>query len=268
MKLDFDLTTRAGLLNRWKKQIGERLHRSLVPRPVAAVKWTSRFRSASSLIDIRDLRVTVLYDDLGLTDRPRIRFAAYWVQAVLDGVLFGGELGNRLEKDLARPPRCGARDATVDSSDILMLRTALLLDARLSAAAEDAAARPKRLRIPTLWAGFELAVADRVRGTGPEICGLCHRHGQSSGEILKRFQQTHHSLRLFPFEWCGDHWDQVHAIFADFGGVPRCQVVNCIDGLEELQGYRAASQFDFVSSRFQPRRRTRSDSSRALAVTG
>lgn len=258
MKPISDLTTRAGLMDRWMNQIGDRLEHGFERRPLAIVRWSSRFPTESSLIDIRMVRATVLFDRPATTGPPRIRVATYCCRAIPEGVHIGGAAQLLYDKDLARRPYGGARGSRINAADIPLLRGALLMDARISASSGTTTPFSKRLRLPKIWAAFEPAVADRVRGSGPELFGLCHSRGQSSAELLKRFRRSHNGLVLFPHEWVSDFWRQARTILADFTGVPRVQILDCARGFDELCGYRSACEFDLLGSRFASTRRSSS----------
>ena len=232
---------------RARRPLSKRRPRSVTR--VAAVGYLAHGQIERGLIPIEELSLVVLYGDAA---QPGRWLAGYSAQRVPWGVAWGGVERNAFLKDLILPPRIGGRMAHLDLQETHLVELAF----RLSQLLEQHPMRrlptvQKRLELPSLWAGFEPAAANRIKPSGPELMALCQHCRKPARQLLRSVRRIHRGLVLFPLEWVSHRWRDVACVFADVGRFRKRQLFRLRDPAQELIGYRGAAEFDFFHSRFR-----------------
>lgn len=240
-----------------KQQVHARLASNPPPvRRLAAAGLLPNARAKRGLIDVEKLTVVILHDDVLWDQFAGTRVVGFKAQQIPFGVSWGGVQGTCFEKDLTLAPQAEAGGRRIDPfASRAVLELALRLDRKLDDCSGRSRVARERLRLPPMWAGFRLADEATVKGEGPEFEGACHRHGQSSQELLRDVRREHFGLVLFPLDWVSHQWERFVAVYADLRSFPRTQVFGMRDPATDLTGYRGACQFDFYRSCFRQRRR-------------
>jgi hypothetical protein len=152
----------------------------------------------------------------------------------------------KLSKDLRLRPRFAARGPRLDLQRIGTLCTGLnLCDALHQTPAEEAR---EYLMLPQLWAA--LPADFQVTFEGPELLGLMHTLGASSGELANSHCRTLGETPLYPAAWVSHHWQSFTGMYADLNNLPAIQVIRAQPG-KSLTGHRAVAEFDFAADPFR-----------------
>jgi hypothetical protein len=216
---------------------------------VGALGYLVHGQIERGLIPIHDLTLVVLY---GGAMEPGRWLAGYTAERVPWGVAWGGAKRHRFLKDLALPPKLGARAARLDLKQAPMLELAFQLSQLIEQyRAQRLPTVQNRIELPRLWAGFERTIAGRLKGAGPELSARCRRRKRCARALLRSSRRSHHGLVLFPLDWVSHHWRNIASVFADVGRFRKRQVFRLAEPSQDLVGYRGAAEFDFYHSRFR-----------------
>lgn len=237
------------LVDRWQNQIGRRQRLGLTEtRPLAALDFAVHGGADGTLVPVERLVIRLLYD---APDGDGLRFAAYGTRRIPWGVALGGIESHRLERNAALEPLAWARRERLDASDGWLLRQVLRMDRRIERHQRSGKVIDRtRPALPSFWAAFPRDVASRIDGDGPELTGLVHESGRSTGELLAEARREYRGRVLFPLAWVSHHWESAAEVYADLRGLAWRQLFRLGTPAESLVGFRGACQFDFVSNRF------------------
>lgn len=243
---------RPSLLARWRRQLGRHARRNALPRPLAALGYMSNGAVVDGLVEIENLILVVLYDEMQDSGRLSVTVGGYSGSRIPWGAQWGGPEHSLFLKNLLLRPRPQARGRCLDASRTQLLELSLQLDRQV-----DRYTRylrlPKRRAfvLPRLWAGFKACQLAGVTADGPELMSAAQRSGQSPEELLQLARRDYEGLALLPLEWTSHCWERMTAVFADLCDFPRRQVAPLENLPDDLQGFQAATQFDFYNSRFR-----------------
>lgn len=240
----------------WRRQMNAR-HNSMMMdarKRLVAVTIIDQSRSSSSLIDIRNLLVLVLYEDGRVSTQPQrnaLRFTVYRVRQIAHGVLWGGAENCQLFKDLRLTPCAGARGQRMGRCRSELRSKALKLDSRLSRMSRYPAAPCPGLKLPRIWAGFRRSDAVMLRGAGPEFEQACRNNAASPIALFDSGCKSAYGLTLFPLEWVSGQLDHAVGVFAEVTPSLRHQVFRYDATPKGLSGFQGASAYDFYGSRYR-----------------
>lgn len=245
-------TCTASLLTRWRRSFGARRRRYSHPRRLAGLGYLANGPALEGLIELENLVLAVLYDEPEAHGRTATWLAGFGGVLGPWGVRWGGPQENRFLKDFSLRPEPDARGRRPDSGRDALLRLALELDAKIERYVRyPRVAGRYRLRLPKLWAGFRRSRAAQIAGDGPELADACRRSGKPAGQLMEQSRRAHEGLTLFPLPWVSHHWELASAVFVDLAPFPAAQVFPLKPLPEGLQGFQAAAEYDFYTSRFR-----------------
>jgi hypothetical protein len=262
-------TTRPSLLDQWRRRFAGRHHRSTKPRPLAALGYLAHSPVVNGLIEIDRLLLVTLYDEPSPQGTPALRLAGFSASRIPWGIRWGGPGQCRFLKDLLLQPVPQARGRRLDLEATKLLQLGLQLDRQLHGHARyPSLPKRRRLRLPCLWAGFQVTDATEVTGDGPELAAYSQRTGKSGDRLLRDIRREHGGLALYPLAWVSHHWQQAVTIFADLQRFPKWQVFSLRRLPENLVGYDGAAEFDLFHSPFQRSASQRPQSALARVAVG
>ena len=215
------------------------------------VSFYRRGNAKGSLVDVRDIVLTVVRHENTSARSRRIHVAGFAGAMVPWGIQWGGPQLNVFEKDLSLAPLPGGPGPHFDSDRPKLLRHAIELNRCL----QSPTVRPVRnLRLPKLWGAFQLDLAGELYGDGPELAMLSRQLQVRADALFSGAQRQHEDLLLLPLDWVSHHWQQMVTAFVDLGTFPKRQLLHLSNGTGGLHGYRGAMHFDLISSRFMRQR--------------
>ncbi len=245
--------SQSSLIVRWQHRFRGRRRNRAQPRPLAALGYLVNGAVVDGLVEIENLVLVVLHDEVTASGRLALRLAGFGGARMPWGVKWGGPGQSKFYKDLLLRPMPGARGLRLDASRTKPFQLAMQLERQLQRySGRPWLVRRQRPQLPRLWAGFRASVVAEVTGDGPELASEARRSGKPASRLLEEARRMHEGLTLYPLPWVSHHEATASAVFADLGTFPRSQVFSLRSLPEGLQGFQAAAQFDFFSSRFRP----------------
>ena len=247
------------LIQEWRDRIPDRYRKPRDRRPLGALGYLANGPAFDGMIEIEKLVLVVLYDEPNRGLCP-LRLAGLSGRPVAWGVRWGGPEGSKFFKDLRLQPLPHARGQRVDTRDTDLLQLGLRLEHQLQRNLGNRWLPVQRCpQLPKLWAGFRRSESIAIQGDGPELASVARRRRESAEQVLESSKREYHGLLLSPLEWVSHLWQQSVTILADISRFPKRQVFSLKEFPADLQGYRAAAEFDFYGSKFRSggRRRRR-----------
>jgi hypothetical protein len=254
------ITTKAptSITSHWHRQIFRSRSPQLIAArsPFVAASYIAQDSTCSTFVDINRLLIVLLYEEVVRTDysptgnQSPLRFSGYRVTRVPHGVCWGGAANSQFFKDLTLTPRPGGRHQRLDCVKTRMVELAERMDRRLARAGRRPSAPWPGLRLPRVWAGFRSGNSHELRGDGPEFEQACCDARATSVATFQGSRCLLRGLVLHPLDWVSSRLDQAVVVYAELTPKWRRQVFR-IGGVNDLIGYRGASEFDFYHSRFR-----------------
>jgi hypothetical protein len=230
----------------WRWQIGQqlRIRRCLGPRGLAVVWFDICGKTSNTFFDSRRLRICILHDLFSHYCQPQIRFAVYRAGQVPWGISLGGREQLVFETDLCLPPRRRGYGRRFSFNDQRWLPLALKMERCLTRHSRHPhAPRANELRLPKFWTAINTREAT---GDGPEFAELVRRFRLPSEVALACSARRHRGEVFHRMEFVSNRWEEFRAIYCDFKGFFRRQVL--VTGQEQLVGFEGAAQFDLLGS--------------------
>ena len=249
------------LVERWNHQVGARIGQGTGRRSrLGAVGYLAGGAVIEGLVELTNLLLVVLYGQPVEHGAAALHVAGFGAEIVPWGIEWGGATRSRFLKDLLQQPGRNARGRCISHTSVTLLQLALELDQQLWSWRCRRHLAAERLRLPSLWAGFQKSVATEVTAQGPELERFCCRTNCCTQDAIERVRREHFGLSLYPLEWVSQSLPAAVTVFADMGRAPAIQVFKLRRPSEDLVGYVGAVHYDFANTRFG--RRTRRSSHR------
>ena len=118
-------------------------------------------------VELQNVLLVLLYD-YRCTHRSVVQVVGFCAEIAPWGIEWGGSERSRFLKNLLLKPQPNGRGRCISFSSPKLLQLGLELDTQVARWRDRRRRAARRLRLPSLWAGFQKSVAAGMTPQGPE----------------------------------------------------------------------------------------------------